>query len=121
MNGIAPGHYQLTQGDPPRVVDLDLLASLQVDPNVGNPAAAVAGMLQLDSGLPPPDEVNLTLDRLDNMAGPKGNLSHVAHKGRFKFDTVTPGSYGLSGRRAATKHYRWWQQLRVGRSAPGTS
>ncbi len=94
MDGIAPGHYQLIQGDPPRVVDLDLLASLQVDPNVGNPAAAVTGTLQLDSGLAPPDEVNLTFDRLDNVPGP-GQLVAVAHKGRFKFDTVTPGSWTL--------------------------
>ena len=94
MNGIAPGRYQLVQGDPPRVVDLDLLASLQVDPNVGSPAAVVTGTLQLDSGLAAPDEVNLTFDRLDNVPGP-GQLVAVAHKGRFKFDNVTPGSWTL--------------------------
>ena len=94
MNGLAPGRYQLVQGDPPRVVDLDLLASLQVDPNVGSPAAVVTGTLQLDSGLAAPDEVNLTFDRLDNVPGP-GQLVAVAHKGRFKFDNVTPGSWTL--------------------------
>jgi Carboxypeptidase regulatory-like domain len=94
MSGIAPGHYQVMQGDPPRVVDLNLLASLQVDPSGGAPASAISGTVRMISGAPPPDEVNLTLNRIDT--GPGQNLVVTsANHGRFKFDSVPPGSWSL--------------------------
>jgi hypothetical protein len=94
MSGIAPGHYQIMQGDPPRVVDLDLLASLQVDPNGGTPTSTISGTVRMASGAPPPDEVNLTLNRID--AGPGQNIvATSANRGRFKFESVPPGSFSL--------------------------
>jgi 5-hydroxyisourate hydrolase-like protein (transthyretin family) len=94
MSGIAPGHYQLVQGDPPRIVDLDLSANSQVDPNSGAPASAIVGTLQMASGLAPPEEVNLTLNRVDNVPGQHVVVT-VANKGRFKFDSVPGGSWTL--------------------------
>jgi len=94
MSGIAPGHYQVMQGDPPRVVDLDILASLQVDPSGGTPASAISGTLRMASGSPPPEEVNLTLNRVDSEPG-QNILVTVANKGRFKFDSVPSGSWSL--------------------------
>jgi hypothetical protein len=38
FSGAAPGHYELTQGNPPHIADLDVSASQQVDPNLGKPA-----------------------------------------------------------------------------------
>jgi hypothetical protein len=94
LTGIAPGQYQLTQGDPPRIVDLDLTASERVDPDAGSPASSVVGTLRMASGVQTPDEVNLTLDRADDGRG-LNQLVTVARNGRFKFDSVTPGSWRL--------------------------
>jgi Carboxypeptidase regulatory-like domain len=94
MSGIAPGHYQLTEGDPPRVVDLDLTASQEVDAGAGTPASVVGGTLLFNSGMPVTEEVNLTLDRLDGERG-INQMVTVARGGRFKFENVPPGSWLL--------------------------
>lgn len=94
LAGVAPGQYQLTQGDPPRIVDLDLTASEHVDPEAGAAAFSVVGTLRMASGASTPDEVNMTLDRTDDGRG-LNQLVTVAHNGRFKFDSVTPGSWRL--------------------------
>jgi hypothetical protein len=95
ISGIAPGQYQLTQGDPPRVVSLDLSASQQVDLNEGTAANAVTGRLQMWSGATPPDEVTVSLERIDN--GP-GQFIYPANarQGQFKFDAVPPGEWALA-------------------------
>lgn len=95
MDGIAPGHYQLTQGDPPRVTDLELSASQQVDPDAGITANAVAGRIRMLSGAPAPDEVTLSLERVDNIPG-QSIIATSAGKGRFTFDTVPPGRWAVS-------------------------
>ena len=102
MNGIAPGHYQITQGDPPRVISLGLTASQQVDPNAGSPSNAVSGRLRLQSGAPPPDDATVSLERVDNNPG-QSIYATDAHQGQFKFDGVPPGEWALaatSGNRA---------------------
>jgi len=95
MDGVAPGHYQLTQGDPPRVVDLDLSSSQQVDPNAGSPANAVSGRLQISSGAPPPDDAIVSLERVDNNPG-QNIYASVAHRGQFKFDGVPAGRWAVA-------------------------
>ena len=94
MSGLAPGHYQLTEGDPPRVVDLDLSASEEVDARAGTAASVVAGALRLSDGTSVSEEVNLTLDRIDGERG-VNQLVTVAHGGRFRFENVPPGSWLL--------------------------
>ena len=94
MSGIAPGHYQLTEGDPPRVLDLDLTASQEVDAGAGTPASVVGGTLRFTSGMPVSEEVNLTLDRLDGERG-INQMVTVAHGGHFNFENVPPGSWLL--------------------------
>ncbi len=54
ISGIAPGHYELTQGDPPRIVDLDLASSQQVDANAGSATNTVSGTVRMASGAPRP-------------------------------------------------------------------
>jgi hypothetical protein len=44
--GVPPGQYELTQGDPPRIVEMDASTSQQVDPGAGTPAMTVSGTLQ---------------------------------------------------------------------------
>jgi hypothetical protein len=92
MNGIAPGRYQLMQGDPPRVVDLDLTSNQQVDPNIGNATSELSGRVRMLSGAPPPDEATISLQRIDNSPG-QYQYAAVAHQGRFKMDTVLPGDW----------------------------
>ena len=92
MSGLAPGHYQLTEGDPPRVVDLDLSVSEDVDARAGTAASAVAGTLRFADGTPASEEVNLTLDRIDGGSG-MNQLVTVAHGGRFRFENVPSGSW----------------------------
>ena len=106
MTGLAPGQYQLLQGDPPRVVDLDLSSSQQVDPNAGNPASTVAGTLRMISGLPVPNGVTLTLDRLDGGRG-QNEFVTPALGSRFKFDNVPP-EFGLCWRKGTRKRWPWW-------------
>ena len=65
FNGISPGHYELSQGDPPRVMDLDATASLQVDASAGTPTVGVSGTLRMASGAPTPDNVNVQLTWLE--------------------------------------------------------
>jgi hypothetical protein len=95
MGGIAPGHYQLTQGDPPRETDLDLSSSQQVDPNAGSPVNALSGTIRMLSGAPAPDEVTLSLQRADSSPGQK-IYAAIARQGHFRFDGVPPGVWAVS-------------------------
>lgn len=95
MDGIAPGHYQLTQGQPQRVIDLDLSASQQVDPAAGTPANAVSGRLMMSSEEPPPDDATVSLERVDNNPG-QYIFGTVAHHGQFSFEAVPPGEWAVS-------------------------
>ena len=94
FTGVAPGHYQLAQGDPPRLADMDLAASQQVDANSGAPVFTVAGSLRMANGIAPPDDVNLRL-QLTNGARGHDDLAVQAKKGRFKFEMVQPGTWSL--------------------------
>lgn len=94
VSGIAPGHYELVQGDPPRVVDLDLTSSQQVDPNSGNPANTVTGRIRMLSGAPTPDEVTMSLLRADSSPG-QVTYAAIAQQGRFKFEAVPPAEWAI--------------------------
>ncbi len=94
FDGVAPGHYELSQGDPPRIASLDATANLDVDPGAGTPAVSVAGSLRAIGGGTLPDEANLILEPLDGSRGQP--LMQIAHKGQFRFDAVAPGVWGLS-------------------------
>jgi 5-hydroxyisourate hydrolase-like protein (transthyretin family) len=94
MSGIAPGHYELTQGDPPRIADLDLASSQQVDANLGTTANSIAGIVRMASGAPLPDEMTLSLERMDGGSGQALYAAQV-HRGRFNFDAVPPGGWAV--------------------------
>ncbi len=94
MGGIAPGHYELTQGDPPRIADLDLASSQQVDPNAGSPALAVIGTLRSTSGAPVSGDPTITLARMDGGPG-QPVYATQAHRGQFAFDGVSAGQWAV--------------------------
>lgn len=95
FNGMAPGHYELTIGDPPRIVDLDASASSVVEADAGNPMLAVAGTVRLANGEPLPEESHLVL------VPQNGTMSHVGQSaairnGNFKVAAVAPGTWSVA-------------------------
>ena len=93
FSGVAPGHYELVQGDPPRISEIDASISQAVDPNAGAPAVRVSGVLQ-STGTPLPENVNVLL-----APAPGGNRNPMqmnAVKGGFSFDMVPQGTWTLS-------------------------
>ena len=95
FGGVAPGRYQLTQGNPPRIVDLDAYDSQEVDPAAGAPAPSVIGTLHLAGGGAVQDETNVILEPVEEGNGRQPLLA-TAHKGQFRFDAVPPGAWSLS-------------------------
>ncbi len=94
ISGIAPGHYELTQGDPPHIVDLDLSSSQQVDPNAGSPTLAVTGRLRMASGAPVAGEPTISLARMDGGTG-QPVYAAQAHGGQFTIDAVPAGQWAV--------------------------
>lgn len=93
FNGIAPGHYELVQGNPPRISEFDAVSSQAVDPNTGVPAVTVSGTLRSTS-TPLPEDVNVLLEPAAGANRPPMQIN--ARKGEFRFDSVPPGTWGLS-------------------------
>ena len=94
FNPVAPGRYEMTQGDPPRVVELDANASQQIDPGAGTPAAAVSGTLQTTSGAPPAAVALVTLEPADSAQGLRP-METTAIRGQFSFAAVPAGAWKL--------------------------
>ncbi|HEY3628022.1 MAG TPA: carboxypeptidase-like regulatory domain-containing protein [Terracidiphilus sp.] len=94
FSGVAPGRYELVQGDPPRVSELDAGSSGVVDPNGGAPAVTVTGMLRSPAGVAVPGDVNVEL----NPTGGHNQTSMQvnARKGEFRFDAVPGGTWSIS-------------------------
>jgi hypothetical protein len=91
IGGLAPGSYQLTQGDPPRVMELNAAGSQQIDRDAGTPAFAVSGTLQ---GALRPDAMLVTLEPVDAAAG-QPSLEAYANQGGFTFQAVPAGTWKL--------------------------
>jgi hypothetical protein len=95
FNGVAPGHYELAQGDPPHIVEMDATASQQVDPSLGTPTVAVRGFLRTPAGAALADDCNLTLDPVDG--SPSQNpIQGVCIRAAFSFPSVPAGQWQLS-------------------------
>jgi hypothetical protein len=95
FTGVAPGHYELAQGDPPRIADLDASASQQVDPSLGTPTVAVAGALRVAPGFVLPEDVSVRLNSLDG-AHAQSLLQANCIRGAFSFAAVPPGTWELA-------------------------
>jgi 5-hydroxyisourate hydrolase-like protein (transthyretin family) len=94
FTGVAPGHYELTQGDPPRIAELDATTSQQIDPSLGTPAIAVSGTLRTTNGSSLPDHLSVTLNSLDPVQ-PHAPLESSCIQGSFSFAAVLPGKWEL--------------------------
>jgi len=106
FSGVAPGHYELAQGDPPRVVELDANTSEQVDPTLGAPAVAVHGTLLASGAVssggargavaPYLGECSLSLDPADPGLHQIPIQAPCMH-GSFSFAAVPAGRWQLIG------------------------
>jgi len=92
LNGVAPGHYELELGNPPRILDLDAAASGQIDPDSGSATVAVTGALRMSGGGIPPEGTPFILQPREGTES-HGKLVADAHNGRFHFDSVAPGAW----------------------------
>ena len=92
FNGVAPGRYELVQGDPPRISELDATTSQSVDPNTGTPAVSVNGLLRSSSGAALPENVTVLLEPVGRT---RATIPTNAHKGKFKFDAVPAGTWSV--------------------------
>jgi hypothetical protein len=102
FTGLAPGRYELQHGEPPRLLDLDLTSSQQIDSSAGAPTTSVSGTLHAtsnsdsNSGAAMTDEIRLlTLTRLGG-SGNRQSMETIVHKGQFNFAAVPPGDWALS-------------------------
>jgi len=93
LSGIAPGHYELTQGDPSRMVDLDATSSQVVDPSAGVPTQTVSGTLQTAAGQTYKDRGTMVLVS-PNGSGVQPSPSLIEN-GTFKFVDVPEGAWLL--------------------------
>jgi len=95
FTGVAPGQYELTQGDPPRLANLDASVSQQVDPSLGAPIVTVSGTLRTASGAVLPYDAVLTLNRLD---GPYSQepVRVISSNGAFYFPAPAPSLWEVS-------------------------
>ncbi|MGC1461431.1 MAG: carboxypeptidase-like regulatory domain-containing protein [Terracidiphilus sp.] len=94
FTGLAPGQYELTQGDPPHVLELDAGTSQQVEPGAGIPAFAVSGTLQTAAGAPFTGDADVTLEPAENAQGLKPVESEF-NRGAFSFAAVPAGTWKL--------------------------
>jgi len=94
FTGIAPGRYELAQGDPPRVMDLDATASEKVDPGQGTPTTAVSGVLRAATGSIMSGETTVLLEWVDG-GHHEQTAQTTATNGRFSFSSVPPGTWQL--------------------------
>ncbi len=94
FSGVAPGHYELVQGDPPRVSELEAASSGAVDPNAGSPAVAVTGRLRTTTGAPVPGNVSVELDPIGGQN--RTGMQSIARRGEFRFDAVAGGTWSIA-------------------------
>ncbi len=61
--GVPPGHYSVSQGDPPRTVEIDAngSGSMEVNPAQGEQASKVTLKVRMADNSPLPDRLGLTL------------------------------------------------------------
>jgi hypothetical protein len=92
--GVAPGQYELTQGDPPRVVELDANTSQQIEPGAGLPATQVSGTVETADGGRFDGSALVTLEPADAGQGLKP-IEASFERGAFHFPAVAAGTWKL--------------------------
>jgi uncharacterized surface anchored protein len=94
FTGVAPGHYEIVQGDPPRMGELDATASQLVDETFGVPGYSVSGLIRNASGTALPDDVSVSLVPLGG-ARRQAALQTTSIGGAFSFPVVPQGNWEI--------------------------
>jgi len=94
FDGVAPGHYELEQGNPPHTMELNANSSQQIDTSTAIPSLQVAAVVRSNMGNLLPDLQALTLESLDadHRFVPMQVRSHP--NGPFTAD-VPPGNWKI--------------------------
>lgn len=100
VSGLAPGHYEIRQDDPPRKVEVDLSGNLEISTSAGAPLAAVTAAVKMSDGAAPPDPLLLVLSS-DSDASQETQapvLTSAPGKSVARFTSVSPGSWTVMAR-----------------------
>ncbi|HUH61913.1 MAG TPA: carboxypeptidase-like regulatory domain-containing protein [Terracidiphilus sp.] len=104
FSGVAPGRYELAQGDPQRTVDIDATSDQQFDPSLGTPTVEISGALKSAAGAALEHEATVVLQALDPDSHTEAMPTNAAG-GSFRYASVQPGKWAVSaysaGRRLA--------------------
>ncbi|KAA6459773.1 hypothetical protein DYQ86_16830 [Acidobacteria bacterium AB60] len=92
--GVAPGHYQITHGEPPRTVELNATSDVEIEPDAGVAAVTLSGTLHTSAGLPIEEDINLLLEPAEGTG--RMRMQTFAQKGQFTFEGVLPGRWNLT-------------------------
>jgi hypothetical protein len=95
FNGVAPGHYELEQGDPPRDVELDATANQEVDPSLGAATTSVSGTLRSVSGAAITECSGVTLEPAD-LSQHRTPVQTPCLRGAFRFGAVPSGEWQMN-------------------------
>jgi len=93
MSGVAPGHYSLTHGDPPRISEIDASGNQEIDVASGVPSVVVDIQVKMADGTPPPQPLDLVL--LSTASVQRRIDSQMQNKSNVRFDSVPPGRWNL--------------------------
>ena len=94
FTGVAPGHYELAQGDPPRIVEMDATANQQLDPSAGAATVSIHGSLKYTAGSPFTGDGNVVLESLDG-SHRQNPIQTPCIGGAFNFPSVSPGEWQI--------------------------
>jgi Carboxypeptidase regulatory-like domain len=96
--GVAPGHYELTQGvNPEHISEIDLSSNLQVDPNSGTLAEEIRGILRSADSSVLPENMVVVLSSIDNAQLHAARQAPTSRQEsyNFGFGTVPSGRWEL--------------------------
>jgi Carboxypeptidase regulatory-like domain len=88
---VAPGHYSVSQPDPPRVVEIDATGSTDIDLSSGARVSSVDVKVQMADGSAPPRPLELMLIADD--ASLRQLPTRTVVKSEARFDEVPPGKW----------------------------
>ena len=100
FSGVAPGRYELLQGFPPRLAELDATDSGQVDASAGVPVFSVSGSLRngrssfATQGAGLPEDLTVSLKPLEGTVG-KAPVQGTVMRGAFSFPFVPAGNWEM--------------------------
>jgi hypothetical protein len=100
VSGLAPGHYEIRQVDPPRKVEVDMSGNLEVDTSAGTQMPTVTATVRMGDGTPLPEPLQLVLnsdaDANQEILAPV--ITSAPGQSVARFSSVSPGSWTVMAR-----------------------